>query len=318
MNIIDILSDTSRQKGFSIEVLPPLKGNGTENLFRNLDMVRDFGPNYINITTHHSEYVYRETADGQYERLRIRRRPGTIAVAAAIQKHYDTTVVPHVICSGATKEDIEYELIDMQFLGINNVLLLRGDKAKDDKMFTPTNGGWAHTTELAAQVNQFNDGLFMDGSPIKHPGEKFHYGVAAYPEKHEEAPNLEMDMKHLKEKQDLGAEYAVTQLFYDNKKYFDFVAKARAMGITIPIIPGIKPLAKLTQVTQVPKTFHCDMPQELAKEALKCTSDEEARLLGIEWAVSQCKELYANGVKDIHFYTVSAFKSMPDILRQIL
>ncbi len=318
MNIIDILSDTSREKGFSIEVLPPLKGNGTETLFRNLDMVRDFGPNYINITTHHSEYVYRETADGQFERLRIRRRPGTIAVAAAIQKRYDTTVVPHVICSGATKEDIEYELIDMQLLGINNVLLLRGDKAKDDKMFTPTNGGWAHTTELAAQVNSFNDGFFADGSPIKHPGEMFHYGVAAYPEKHEEAPNMEMDMKYLKEKQDLGAKYAVTQLFYDNQKYFDFVAKARAMGITMPIIPGIKPLAKLTQVTQVPKTFHCDMPQELAKEAVKCTSDEEARQLGIEWAVSQCKELYANGVKDIHFYTVSAFKSMPEILRQIL
>ncbi len=318
MNIIDILGDTSREKGFSIEVLPPLKGNGTETLFRNLDMVRDFGPNYINITTHHSEYVYRETADGQFERLRIRRRPGTIAVAAAIQKRYDTTVVPHVICSGATKEDIEYELIDMQLLGINNVLLLRGDKAKDDKMFTPTNGGWAHTTELAAQVNNFNDGFFADGSPIKHPGEKFYYGVAAYPEKHEEAPNMEMDMKYLKEKQDLGAKYAVTQLFYDNQKYFDFVAKARAMGITMPIIPGIKPMAKLTQVTQVPKTFHCDMPQELAKEAVKCTSDEEARQLGIEWAVSQCKELYANGVKDIHFYTVSAFKSMPEILRQIL
>lgn len=318
MNITDILSDTNRQKGFSIEVLPPLKGNGTATLFRNLDMVRDFGPNYINITTHHSEYVYRETADGQYERLRIRRRPGTIAVAAAIQQHYDTMVVPHVICSGATKEDIEYELIDMQFLGINNVLLLRGDKAKDDKMFTPTNGGWAHTTELAAQVNKFNEGFFADGSPIKHPGEKFQYGVAAYPEKHEEAPNMEMDMQFLKEKQDLGAQYAVTQLFYDNRKYFDFVAKARAMGITIPIIPGIKPLAKLTQVTQVPKTFHCDMPQELAAEAVKCTTDEEARQLGIEWTVNQCKELYANGVKDIHFYTVSAFKSMPDILRQIL
>lgn len=318
MNITDILSDTNRQKGFSIEVLPPLKGNGTATLFRNLDMVRDFGPNYINITTHHSEYVYRETADGQYERLRIRRRPGTIAVAAAIQQHYDTMVVPHVICSGATKEDIEYELIDMQFLGINNVLLLRGDKAKDDKVFTPTNGGWAHTTELAAQVNKFNEGFFADGSPIKHPGEKFQYGVAAYPEKHEEAPNMEMDMEYLKEKQDLGAQYAVTQLFYDNRKYFDFVAKARAMGITIPIIPGIKPLAKLTQVTQVPKTFHCDMPQELAAEAVKCTTDEEARQLGIEWTVNQCKELYANGVKDIHFYTVSAFKSMPDILRQIL
>lgn len=318
MNITDILSDTSRQKGFSIEVLPPLKGNGTETLFRNLDKVRDFGPNYINITTHHSEYVYRETADGQYERLRIRRRPGTIAVAAAIQQHYDTPVVPHVICSGATKEDIEYELIDMQFLGINNVLLLRGDKAKDDKMFTPTNGGWTHTTELAEQVNRFNEGFFADGSPIKHPGEKFQYGVAAYPEKHEEAPNIEMDMQYLKEKQDLGAQYAVTQLFYDNRKYFDFVDKARAMGITIPIIPGIKPLAKLTQVTQVPKTFHCDMPQELAAEAVKCTTDEEARQLGIEWTVNQCKELYANGVKNIHFYTVSAFKSMPDILRQIL
>ena len=318
MNITEILSDTSRSKGFSIEVLPPLKGNGTEALFRNLDKVRDFGPNYINITTHHSEYVYRETADGQYERLRVRRRPGTIAVAAAIQRRYDTTVVPHVICSGATREDIEYELIDMQFLGINNVLLLRGDKAKDDKMFTPTAGGWAHTTELAAQVNRFNEGFFVDGSPIKHPGEKFQYGVAAYPEKHEEAPNMEMDMKYLKEKQDLGAEYAVAQLFYDNQRYFDFVAKARAMGITIPIIPGIKPLAKLTQVTQVPKTFHCDMPQELAKEAVKCANDEDVRQLGIEWAVSQCKELYANGVKDIHFYTVSAFKSMPDILRQIL
>ena len=318
MNITEILSDTSRSKGFSIEVLPPLKGNGTEALFRNLDKVRDFGPNYINITTHHSEYVYRETADGQYERLRVRRRPGTIAVAAAIQRRYDTTVVPHVICSGATREDIEYELIDMQFLGINNVLLLRGDKAKDDKMFTPTAGGWAHTTELAAQVNRFNEGFFVDGSPIKHPGEKFQYGVAAYPEKHEEAPNMEMDMKYLKEKQDLGAEYAVTQLFYDNQRYFDFVAKARAMGIIIPIIPGIKPLAKLTQVTQVPKTFHCDMPQELAKEAVKCANDEDVRQLGIEWAVSQCKELYANGVKDIHFYTVSAFKSMPDILRQIL
>lgn len=318
MNISEILSDKSRQKGFSIEVLPPLKGNGTSILFGNLDKVRDFDPNYINITTHHSEYVYRDTGNGQYERLRIRRRPGTIAVAAAIQKRYDTTVVPHVICSGATKEDIEYELIDMQFLDINNVLLLRGDKAKDDKMFTQTPGGWSHTTQLATQVNQFNEGFFADGSPIRHPGEKFHYGVAAYPEKHEEAPNLEMDMNYLKEKQDLGAEYAVTQLFYDNQKYFDFVKKARAMGITMPIIPGIKPLAKLTQITQVPKTFHCDMPQELAKEAVKCTNDEEARQLGIEWAVSQCKELYAHGVKDIHFYTVSAFKSMPDILRQIL
>lgn len=318
MNITEILKDTKRPNGFSIEVLPPLKGNGTEALFNNIDKVRDFDPHYINITTHHSEYIYRETSDGQYEKLRIRRRPGSIAVAAAIQKRYGTTVIPHVICSGATVEDIEYELIDMQFLDIDNILLLRGDKAKDDSMFKPVDGGWTHTTQLIGQVNRFNEGFFADGTPIKHPGKKFHYGVAAYPEKHEEAPNLEMDMKYLKEKQDLGAEYAVTQLFYDNKKYFDFVRKARAMGITIPIVPGIKPLAKLTQINQVPKTFHCDMPQELAKEAVKCKTDEEARQLGIEWAVNQCKELYQSGINDIHFYTVSAFKSMPEILKQIL
>lgn len=318
MNITEILKDTDSPKGFSIEVLPPLKGNGTAALFNNIDKVRDFGPHYINITTHHSEYVYRETSDGQYEKLRIRRRPGTIAVAAAIQKRYGTTVIPHVICSGATVEDIEYELIDMQFLDIDNVLLLRGDKAKDDSMFKPAEGGWTHTTELIGQVNRFNDGFFADGTPIKHPGKKFHFGVAAYPEKHEEAPNLEMDMKYLKEKQDLGAEYAVTQLFYDNNKYFDFVKKSRAMGITIPIVPGIKPLAKLTQINQVPKTFHCDMPQELAQEAVKCKTDEEARQLGIEWAVNQCRELYQAGINDIHFYTVSAFNSMPDILKQIL
>ncbi|HCC86884.1 MAG TPA: methylenetetrahydrofolate reductase [NAD(P)H], partial [Prevotella sp.] len=178
--------------------------------------------------------------------------------------------------------------------------------------------GPAHATDLIEQVNRFNGGHFWDGTEMKCKGEPFHYGVACYPEKHEEAANLEADLAVLKMKADLGAEYAVTQLFYDNEKYFSLVRRAREAGITIPIIPGIKPLAKLTQVTQVPKTFHCDMPQELAKEAVKCANDEDVRQLGIEWAVSQCKELYANGVKDIHFYTVSAFKSMPDILRQIL
>lgn len=318
MNITDILKDKDHGHGFSIEVLPPLKGNGTEILFRNIDKIKDFRPHYINITTHHSEYVYRELPGGQFERLRIRRRPGTIAIAAAIKLRYNVPVIPHIICSGATKEDIEYELIDLQFLGISNVLLLRGDKAKDDRMFTATPGGWSHTTELIKQVNQFNDGFFADGTPIKRPGEKFHYGVAAYPEKHEEAPNMEMDMKYLKEKQDLGAEYAVTQLFYDNQKYFDFVKKARKMGITIPIVPGIKPFCKLTQITQVPKTFHCDMPEELASEAVKCKTDEEARQLGIEWTIKQCKELFAAGVTDIHFYTVSAFNSMEPILKAIL
>lgn len=318
MSVIDLINDKSKDRKFSFEVLPPLKGNGTEALFRNIATLKEFAPLYINITTHHSEYVYHELDNGQFERQRIRRRPGSIAVAAAIQARFGIPVIPHIICSGATKEDIEYELIDLQFLGISNIFLLRGDKAKEDKMFTPTRGGWAHTTQLCQQVVDFNNGLFADGTPIKHPGEPFHYGVAAYPEKHEEAPNLEMDMKYLKMKQDLGAEYAVTQLFYDNQKYFSFVETARQMGITIPIIPAIKPLAKLSQITQVPKTFHVDMPQELAAEAVKCTTDDEARQLGIEWTVSQCRELYAHGVKEIHFYTVSAMKSVPEIMKQIL
>jgi methylenetetrahydrofolate reductase (NADPH) len=318
MNVIDILNDNSRPNGFSIEVLPPLKGNGTGALFRNLDKMCEMKPLYVNITTHHSEYVYRELEGGHYERQRIRRRPGTIAIAAAIQKHYGVMVIPHVICSGATAEDIEYELIDLQFLDINNVLLLRGDKAKDDKTFKPVSGGYAHTTDLIAQVNRFNEGFFVDGTPIKHPGEPFHYGVAAYPEKHEEAPNIDMDMAYLKQKQDMGADYAVTQLFYDNRKYFDFVKRARAMGITIPIVPGIKPFAKCSQITMVPKTFHCDMPQELAAEAVKCKNDDDARALGIEWTVNQCRELFAAGVKDIHFYTVSAVDSVVEVAQQLM
>lgn len=318
MNVIDILNDNSRPNGFSIEVLPPLKGNGTGTLFRNLDKMCEMKPLYVNITTHHSEYVYRELENGNYERQRIRRRPGTIAIAAAIQKRYGVMVIPHVICSGATAEDIEYELIDLQFLDINNVLLLRGDKAKDDKTFKPVSGGYAHPTDLITQVNRFNEGFFIDGTPIKHPGEPFHYGVAAYPEKHEEAPNIDMDMAYLKLKQDMGADYAVTQLFYDNRKYFDFVKRARAMGITIPIVPGIKPFAKRSQITMVPKTFHCDMPQELAAEAMKCKTDDDARMLGIEWTVNQCRELFAAGVKDIHFYTVSAVDSVVEVAQQLM
>ena len=305
-------------KTFSFEVLPPLKGNGTESLFATIDKLRQYDPHYINITTHHSEYVYRETGDGRYERLRIRRRPGTIAMAAAIQNRYHIPVVPHISCSGTTAEATEYELIDLQFLGIENVLLLRGDKAKDDRVFTPTEGGHAHTTDLIQQVNRFNEGFFIDGTPIKHPGKPFHFGVACYPEKHEEAPNLEMDLTYLRMKQDLGAEYAVTQLFFDNEKYFSFVRMARQRGITIPIIPGIKPFAKLSQLTVVPKTFHCDLPQELAAEVLKCKTDDDARSLGVEWAVEQCRQLYASGVGNLHFYTVSAVDSVCEVVRKLL
>jgi methylenetetrahydrofolate reductase (NADPH) len=317
MNVFELINSSKKENNFSFEVLPPLKGNGTGKLFETIDKLKEFNPLFINITTHHSEYVYKELGNGLLQRTRIRRRPGTIAIAAAIQQKYNIPVIPHIICSGATKEDIEYELIDLQFLGINNVLLLRGDKAREDKKFTPTENGYSHTTELIEQVVRFNEGVFADGSPIKNKGEKFDFGVACYPEKHEEAPNLSTDMSYLKQKQDLGAIYAVTQLFYDNKKYFNFVKKAREMGITIPIIPGIKPFAKLSQLTVIPKTFHCDLPEELSKEVMKCKTDEDAKALGVEWCETQCKELIANGVKNIHFYTVSAVDSVREVVKKL-
>ena len=318
MNIKAILNSADGSKHFSFEVLPPLKGTGTERLFSTIEKFKEFNPAYVNITTHHSEYVYREVEGGQYERLRLRRRPGTVAIAAAIQNKFGIPVIPHVICSGASAFDIEYELIDLQFLGIENLLLLRGAKAKEDSRFVPTPGGYSHTTELIEQVNRFNEGFFNDGTPIKNPTGKFGFGVACYPEKHEEAPNIEMDMEYLKQKQDLGADYAVTQLFYDNQKYFDFVERARAMGITIPIVPGLKPFAKLSQLTVVPKTFHCDLPQELAQEVLKCKTDDDARQLGIEWTTEQCRQLYAAGIHNIHFYTVSAVDSVREVAKRLL
>lgn len=318
MNVTELIDNGVGRKGFSFEVLPPLKGTGTERLFATIDKLAEMSPAFINITTHHSEYIYKEVEGGLLQRGRIRRRPGTIAIAAAIQNKYNIPVQPHVICSGTTVEDIEYELLDLQFLGIRHLLLLRGDKAKEDRVFTPTPGGHEHTTDLIRQVQRFNEGYFNDGTPIQVPGPRFDFGVACYPEKHEEAPNLEMDMRYLKEKQDLGASYAVTQLFYDNEKYFAFVEKAREMGITMPIIPGIKPFAKLSQLTMVPKTFHCDIPQALAEEALKCRNDEDARQLGIEWTTAQCRELYERGVKNIHFYTVSAVDSVVEVTRRIM
>lgn len=317
MSVTEYINKHTRDRQFSFEVLPPLKGTGTEKLFADIDKLAALDPAFINITTHHSEFVYRELEGGQFERRRVRRRPGTIAIAAAIQQRYHIPVQPHVICSGATVEDIEYELIDLQFLGIRDLLLLRGDKAKEDSRFTPTPGGHAHTTDLIRQVVRFNEGYFADGTPIKNPGQQFDFGVACYPEKHEEAPNLERDMLYLKEKQDLGAQYAVTQLFFDNQKYFEFVKQARAMGITMPIIPGIKPMAKLSQLTVVPKTFHCDIPEPLAREIVKCKTDEDARQLGIEWTTEQCRELYAHGINDIHFYTVSAVDSVVEVVKRL-
>lgn len=316
MTVSELINKTDRT-AFSFEVLPPLKGTGTDTLFRTIDTLKEFNPEYINITTHRSEYVYVEQADGTYVRHFMRRRPGTVAVASAIMQKYGIKVVPHVVVSGMSREDIEYMLLDLQFLGIRDLLVLRGDKAKDEARFTPVKDGYSHATDLIEQVNQFNAGYFIDGTPIKNPGAPFSYGVAAYPEKHEEAPNLEFDLQVLKKKQDLGADYAVTQIFYDNEKYFNFVDQARQAGIHIPIIPGIKPMAKLSQFNVLPKTFHLDLPEALTKAVAACKNDAEVRQVGIEWGIQQCRELISRGVPSLHFYSIGAADSIREIAKEI-
>lgn len=316
MGIADLIKE-ERKTAFSFEVLPPLKGTGIEKLYNTIDVLCEFNPLYINITTHRSEYVYKDLGNGLYERNRYRRRPGTVAVAAAIHNKYDITVVPHILCSGFSREETEYILLDLQFLGITNLLVLRGDKAKDESMFVPTPNGCTHALELEEQINAFNRGQFIDGTPIQAPLTPFRYGVAGYPEKHDEAPNMEQDLYWLKKKVEAGADYVVTQMFYDNQKYIDFVERARREGITVPIVPGIKPFSKLSQLNVIPKTFHVDLPQDLVTEAMKCESDRDARELGIEWCINQCKELVAYGVPGIHFYTVGAVESVRQVAEAI-
>lgn len=303
--------------GFSFEVLPPLKGTGTETLFKTIETLAPFKPRHINITTHRAEYVYHEVEGGLVQRQRVRRRPGTIAIAAAIQQRWGIPVIPHIVCSGSTKEDIEYALLDLQFLGISDLFLLRGDKAKEENAYQPTPGGYTHALELIDQVNRFNEGFFADGTPIKVRGVPFEFGVAAYPEKHEEAPNLESDIRVLLEKQRRGAKVAITQLFYDNEKYYTFVARARAAGVTIPIIPGLKPLTKLSQLSTVPKTFRCDLPFALSEGLQRCKTDDEVKQIGIEWAIQQCRDLIDHGIPSLHFYTLSAVDSIRQIAEAI-
>lgn len=316
MRVVDLLN-SSNTNSFSFELLPPLKGNGMEKLYADIDKLREFDPRYINITTHRSEYVYKETGDGLFQRSYVKRRPGTVAVAAAIKYKYGIKVVPHLLCSGYTREDTEYELIDLQFLGITDVLALRGDKAPHEKRFVPEKGGNAHALELEGQINDFNNGYFQDGSLIRQAHMPISYGVACYPEKHEESPNPNEDLMWLKRKVDLGAGYAVTQMFYDNRKYFDFVRRAREVGINVPIVAGIKPMSKLSQLSVIPKTFRIDLPDALVHEVQKCRTDDEVRQVGTEWCIEQCRELLASGVPGLHFYTVGAVDSVRDVAKAI-
>lgn len=316
MKVIDLIKSNGKT-AFSFEILPPLKGTGIEKLFDTIDSLREFDPKYINITTHRSEYIYKDLGDGLFQRSKQRRRPGTVAVAAAIQNKYSIPVVPHLLCSGFSREETEYVLLDLQFLGITDLLVLRGDKAKHETAFIPEKNGYEHAVELQYQINDFNQGVFVDGSPIKVSGTPFAYGVACYPEKHEEAPNMESDIYWLKKKVEAGAGYAVTQMFYDNRNYFEFVERVRKEGIDVPVIPGIKPLSKRSQLSVIPKTFKIDLPEDLVSAASKCKTDEEVSQVGIEWCIGQCRELMAYGVPSIHFYTLSASDGIRRVAEEI-
>lgn len=315
MTVTDLIHNNNKT-AFSFEVLPPLKGNSIEKVYNIIDKLIEFDPKYINITTHHSENMYKEMLDGTIKKVNIRKRPGTVAIAAAIQNKYKVTAIPHMICKGFTKEETEYALIDLNFLGIHNLLLLRGDANKLDSDQLQGNKN-NYATDLQTQVNQFNEGISADGSTFEQFDTPFSYGMACYPEKHEEAPNLESDLFYMKMKQDNGAEYFVTQMFFDNSKYFSFVDRCRAEGITIPIIPGIKPINLANQLTVLPKIFRSDLPEELASELRKCKNDTEARELGIEWGIKQCKELIQYGVPSIHFYSLMASESVRRIAKEV-
>lgn len=278
----------------------------------------EFNPLYVNITTHRSELVYKSTSDGLYQRVTERSRPGTVAVAAAIQQKFDIPAVPHIICSGFSKLETEYALIDLNFLGISNLLVLRGDKAKHESRFIPNTNGHSHAPELIDQINEFNEGQFIDGTKMDIISDnKFSYGVAGYPEKHDEAPNPDMDIMWLKNKIDKGAEYIVTQMFFDNEKYYSFVKRCREAGINVPIIPGIKPITTAGQLTILPKVFHVDIPTELANELNKCKNDDEAKIVGVEWCTNQVKDLISNNTKNIHFYSLNATQSVIKVAKNI-
>jgi methylenetetrahydrofolate reductase (NADPH) len=315
MKVTDLIQ-TGKGTAFSFEVLPPLKGNSIGNVYKVVDRLLEFAPKYVNITSHHSEAVYREQADGTLRKMNVRKRPGSVAIASAIQNKYHVPVVPHILCKGFTKEETEYALIDLSFLGVFNLLLLRGDDKSTEPAQHPESYH-THATGLQEQVNDFNRGIALDGSAFTPNETPFSYGMACYPEKHEEAPNMASDLFYAKKKVEQGADYLVTQMFFDNAKYYAFVEECRAMGITVPIIPGIKPVVLKNQLTVLPRVFRSDIPEAFAIELRKCKDDVQAKAVGVEWCVQQCRDLIAHGVPSLHFYTLLATESVYSVAKEV-
>lgn len=302
---------------FSFEILPPLKGNNVNKVYSIVEKLKEFNPKNINITSHHSEYVFKEQPDGTHRRVHVRKRPGTVAIAAAIQNKFGIPAVPHIICKGFSKEETEYALLDLNFLGITRLLLLRGDCKSLETVQQDPELYHEHATDLQKQVNLFNQGFSLDGTRLEGIETPFVYGMACYPEKHEEAPNMDSDLYFAKMKVDNGASYLVTQMFFDNEKYFRFVERCRSMGIDVPIIPGIKPVVFRNQLTVLPRVFRSDIPEDFARELRKCRTDEDARAVGVEWCTNQCRGLMEYGVPALHFYTFMASDSVKKVAESI-
>lgn len=320
MRVVDYINanKAAGKCGFTIELLPPLKGDGTEGIFATLDRLVRYGPKYVNITNQREAVKYSERGDGQFERRIYRHRPGTVGIAAAINKRYGIDVVPHMICGGMSRYDIEDALIDLDFLGIHNVLALRGDGLPDEKRFAPHPQGHANACRLVEQITAMNNGVFIDGEVESDTHRSdFCIGVAGYPEKHAESPDPGTDIENLKVKVEAGADYIVTQMSYDNGRILDFIGRCRAAGINVPVVPGIKPLATMKQLTALPETFHVDLPQELVSEAGKCRDNAGVKEVGIEWAVKQARELKAAGLPVIHFYTMGRADNIERIIREV-
>jgi methylenetetrahydrofolate reductase (NADPH) len=303
MKLVDILK-TSQKTLFSIEILPPLKGKSIQSIYESIDPLMEFKPAFVDVTYHREEYVYKKRPGGYLEKVSIRKRPGTVGICAAIMNKYNVEAVPHIICGGFTKEETENALIDLHFLGIQNVLALRGDSIKTEPAFVPEPGGHTYALDLVKQINNMNKGIYLDEDMKDASPTDYCIGVAGYPEKHFECPNMELDIMFLKQKIDAGASYIVTQMFFDNKKYFQFVELCRQHDIQVPIIPGLKILTSKKQLTMLPKIFHIDIPLELSKSVMECKNDDDVKKIGIEWCIAQSKELIQNNVPCLHYYTM--------------
>ena len=316
MKVIDHINNSKGKTQFTFEILPPVKGHHINSIFDNVDPLMEFNPPFIDVTYHREEYVFNEKENGLLEKKVIRKRPGTVGICAAIQNKYNVDAVPHILCGGFSREVTENFLIDLDFLGIDNVVALRGDAIKSETYFTPNKDGHKYASELVNQITNLNNGVYLEDLEVATKT-NFCIGVAGYPEKHMEAPSMKSDLHFLKEKIKLGADYVITQMFFDNKKYFEFVDLCKNEGINVPIIPGLKPISTLKQLNLIPHRFHCDLPEPLIKEIIKCKDNSQVRQVGIEWCIEQSKELKNKNVPFLHYYSMGRSSNIKAVAEAI-